>query len=165
MEPVMELLRVFVYGTLKPGGLYYSHYCEAHVVTHWRAIAPGSLFHLPAGYPALCWDGGGWGESGASAVQGYVLEFANPSVLVHLDELEGYSPDRPPEQNEYDRQHLPLQTLDGIPAGTAWGYTMTLHQIQQLGGQRVESGDWSSTLIQSMGNTPANTPVNVTPTD
>ncbi|MBW4652539.1 MAG: gamma-glutamylcyclotransferase [Kaiparowitsia implicata GSE-PSE-MK54-09C] len=161
----MEPLRVFVYGTLKPGGLYYSDYCKAHVVAYWRAIAPGILFHLPAGYPALCWDESGWDESEANTVHGYVLEFANPSVLVYLDELEGYSPNRPPEQNEYDRQRLPLRMLDGAPAGTAWGYTMTFTQIQQLGGQRVESGDWSSTLIHTMDSTPSHISVNITPID
>ena len=57
-------LRVFVYGTLKPGEANYQRYCAGKLVNAQRAMVLGKLFALPAGYPAM--------TLGDIPVQGYL---------------------------------------------------------------------------------------------
>jgi gamma-glutamylcyclotransferase (GGCT)/AIG2-like uncharacterized protein YtfP len=127
-------LKVFVYGTLKPGECNYDRYCADTVVAKQAAIVYGQLFDLPFGYPAL--------TPGPGVVHGFVLEFADASVLSQLDELEDYDPQRPIDQNEYVR--LPLETfsLQYQPLGVAWAYQMSLEQAKRLGGVRLPQGWW-----------------------
>ena len=47
------LLRVFVYGTLKPGEANYEFYCGSEVVETKKAWTRGELYTLPQGYPAM----------------------------------------------------------------------------------------------------------------
>jgi len=67
------LVRVFVYGTLKPGEANYKRYCANKVVDVKKAFAQGKLFALPMGYPAM--------TLGDSQVYGYLLSFSNPRIL------------------------------------------------------------------------------------
>jgi gamma-glutamylcyclotransferase (GGCT)/AIG2-like uncharacterized protein YtfP len=46
-------VRVFVYGTLKPGEANYQRYCAGKVVDAERTSVLGKLFALPMGYPAM----------------------------------------------------------------------------------------------------------------
>ncbi len=46
---VPGLLRVFVYGTLKPGEVNYQKYCNGKVVEQERALTLGQLFALQDG--------------------------------------------------------------------------------------------------------------------
>lgn len=147
MEP--ELLKVFVYGTLKPGEQYYDRYCAGKVIQQQQAMAYGELFDFPQlGYPAM--------TTGSSRVYGVVLTFADASSLEQLDELEDYQPNRPPEQNEYIR--VPIETFspdisdhsnsldhpsDDQSLGWAWVYLMERRQAEQLGGVRVPQGNWT----------------------
>jgi gamma-glutamylcyclotransferase (GGCT)/AIG2-like uncharacterized protein YtfP len=79
-------MKLFVYGTLKPGESNHDRYCQS--VTHIEmAIVYGALYALPMGYPAL--------TIGESFVQGSLLTFASSQILTELDELEEYQPDRP----------------------------------------------------------------------
>ncbi|MBE9181375.1 gamma-glutamylcyclotransferase [Oculatella sp. LEGE 06141] len=135
LPPPSERLQVFVYGTLKPGGIYYRHYCEAIVIDAHPAIAFGQLFDLPLGYPAM--------TTGDRPVYGFVLSFADWSILTALDHLEGYDPQRPAAENEYTRQLVEINDLDQQPLGMAWVYMMTVEQVTQLGGALVPSGNWS----------------------
>jgi gamma-glutamylcyclotransferase (GGCT)/AIG2-like uncharacterized protein YtfP len=130
-----DLLKVFVYGTLKPGEFYYSQYCEAAVVEAQAAIAHGCLFHLPLGYPAM--------TVGQNLVYGFVLSFADSSVLDRLDELEGYDPRNPIDENEYIRQTVEIFSLDWQPLGEAWTYLMSIDQVKQLGGMQLPDGCWT----------------------
>jgi gamma-glutamylcyclotransferase (GGCT)/AIG2-like uncharacterized protein YtfP len=129
-------LKVFVYGTLKPGEINYQRYCEGKVVEAKRAIAFGQLFDLPLGYPAM--------TLGESPVQGYVLTLADPATLILLDELEDYDPHRLPQENEYNRQPVETYNLHRKALGLAWAYLMTFEQVQRLGGVPIPSGCWSS---------------------
>jgi gamma-glutamylcyclotransferase (GGCT)/AIG2-like uncharacterized protein YtfP len=129
-------IAVFVYGTLKPGGFYFSQYCEGRVVECCEAIAQGDLFDLPIGYPAMT-AGNGW-------VQGYVLTFNDPTVLIELDELEGYDPSCPATENEYQRQEIDVFDRQQRPLGRAWVYMMLLARVQQSGGVWLPGGEWSS---------------------
>jgi gamma-glutamylcyclotransferase (GGCT)/AIG2-like uncharacterized protein YtfP len=128
-------IKVFVYGTLKPGEANYQYYCAGKVVEEKRAIALGQLFDLPLGYPAM--------TAGESQVYGFLLTFADPAILMLLDELEDYDAQRRPEENEYDRQQIETYDLAGRSLGLAWAYLMTSEQVQRLKGVLMLSGEWS----------------------
>lgn len=83
---------------------------------------------------------------GDSQIQGFLLTFANASILRYLDELEDYDPNRKPEENEYNRQQIEVYDLEGRSLGLAWVYLMTLEQIQSLKGVLIPSGSWSGSI-------------------
>jgi len=128
-------LRVFVYGTLKPGEVNYNLYCADKIVEEKKAITFGQLFALPVGYPAMI--------PGESLVQGCLLTFADPAMLTILDALEGYEPYRAPDQNEYNRQQIRVYDLTRKTLGLAWVYLMTSEQIKRFQGVPIVSGCWS----------------------
>jgi len=128
-------LKIFVYGTLKPGEVNYQRYCEGLVVEVQRAIASGQLFDLPLGYPAM--------TLGESTVHGFLLTFADPKVFSQIDELEDYHPHRPSHDNLYNRQQVEIYSLEGESLGFAWVYLMTPEQIQHLQGVEIPSGWWT----------------------
>jgi gamma-glutamylcyclotransferase (GGCT)/AIG2-like uncharacterized protein YtfP len=131
----LNTLKVFVYGTLKPGEANYRRYCAGKVVEEQNAIAFGQLYDLPLGYPAM--------THGESPVQGFLLTFADPNVLTALDELEDYNPNRLPQENEYERKQIEIYNLSAQSLGLAWVYLMTPEQVQRLGGVLMRSGWWS----------------------
>jgi gamma-glutamylcyclotransferase (GGCT)/AIG2-like uncharacterized protein YtfP len=133
-DSALDRARVFVYGTLQPGECNYD-YCASAVVEKQPAIVYGQLFDLPLGYPAL--------TPGDAVVYGYLLQFADDSILRQLDELEDYVPHRPIEQNEYVRTLIPTFSLERQPLGTAWVYQMTRTQAQGLGGVLLSQGRWT----------------------
>ena len=136
----MNTIKVFVYGTLKPGEINYQRYCALTVVEERRAIAIGQLYDLRLGYPAM--------TLGDSQVQGFLLTFADASILRYLDELEDYNPNRKPEENEYNRQQIEVYDLEGRSLGLAWVYLMTLEQVQSLKGVLIPSGSWSGSIVR-----------------
>lgn len=79
---VLILLKVFVYGTLKPGERNYLFYCTQALEVI-EAIAYGKLYDLPMGYPAAIFPA-------SDLVRGCVLTFCDTTVLQTLDELENY---------------------------------------------------------------------------
>lgn len=133
------LIRVFVYGTLKPGEVNH-RVCEPYVVAAHPAIAPGRLYQLPFDYPAMTPDDPG-------EVQGCLLTFTDPRILGILDAFEQHDPDvfqrllpdRDIHHHQYQRQQIALRS----PTESAWAYVMTRHQIEQLNGIAVPSGQWS----------------------
>jgi gamma-glutamylcyclotransferase (GGCT)/AIG2-like uncharacterized protein YtfP len=127
-------LQVFVYGTLMPGQSGYQQFCAGRVIQAQRAIAPGQLYDLPTGYPAMT-SGQGW-------VQGFVLAFANPQILTRLDDYEDYDPDRSSADNLYDRQQLEVFTPSHSSLGLAWVYLMQPQFVRILGGKQLSSGCW-----------------------
>jgi gamma-glutamylcyclotransferase (GGCT)/AIG2-like uncharacterized protein YtfP len=129
-------LRVFVYGTLKPGETYYESYCAGRVRETQVAIAYGQLYALPLGYPAM--------TEGSDPIQGFLFSLMDAHALADLDELEDYSPDRPAADNEYSRRCIEVFSPDGQSLGTAWGYFMTPEQVQCLGGVVVPHGYWTA---------------------
>jgi gamma-glutamylcyclotransferase (GGCT)/AIG2-like uncharacterized protein YtfP len=133
--PVAEFVKIFVYGTLKPGECNYEAYCAGHVTEVQEAITYGELFDLPFDYPAM--------TEGDRPVYGYLLS-ANLAILSDLDELEGYSPDRHDAENEYVRQEIEVFSLQGHPLGNAWVYLMTAEQAIDMGGVLLPDGKWTS---------------------
>jgi gamma-glutamylcyclotransferase (GGCT)/AIG2-like uncharacterized protein YtfP len=134
--PQQSSTQVFVYGTLKPDEASYDRYCAGKVVAACEAIAPGQLFALPMGYPAMTL-GEGW-------VYGFLLTFADATVLKDLDEWENYDPDRPVEENEYQREEVEVLGSDRQPLGKAWVYRMSAKQVRDNSGILLPEGRWSS---------------------
>lgn len=117
---IPQILRVFVYGTLKPREANY-HLCENQVLTAEKAITHGKLYNLPMGYPAM--------TLGNRKVHGYLLSFADAKMLTALDDLEDYESTRPITENLYHRQSMEIFDLDGLSLGSAWVYLMTAAKV------------------------------------
>lgn len=95
--------RLFAYGTLVPGGRYFS-VVERFVATTAAATVTGTLYDTGAGYPAAVFH-----EPGP-ALHGVVLDFvagATADALAALDRFEG---------PEYRR------VVVSSTAGAAWAY-------------------------------------------
>ena len=143
-ENIVSSVRVFVYGTLKPGEENYSrHFMDKMAVNTGNipenqllpAYALGQLFDLAVGYPGMA--------AGSSSVYGYVLNFDEPSILSELDELEDYVPYRDPSQNLYNRYLIEVFHPQGQGIGLAWAYFMSLDRIKSLKGVLLPNGWWS----------------------
>jgi len=138
-----DLIKVFVYGTLKPGEVKHS-LCASQVEAARPAIAHGQLYHLPLGYPAMTLD-----EAGT--VHGFVLSFSDPTILSILDDYEQHAPEyfqiHAPDLSleAYQYRRLQIQTFDPdhTPRDLAWCYVMTYQQIQSLRGHLVSNGNWT----------------------
>lgn len=128
-------IRVFVYGTLKPGGHYWSRFCEGKVTAAEPASVRGQLYDLPMGYPALV-------LGGQERVQGYVLTLRESVVLAGFDYLEGYSEKRLPSANEYQRVRVDAFRPGGEYLGEVWSYCMEQARVTALGGTLLVSGSW-----------------------
>ncbi|WP_221773484.1 gamma-glutamylcyclotransferase family protein [Ruficoccus amylovorans] len=128
-------LRVFVYGTLKPGGFYWPRYAEGKVTAHQPARTRGLLYHLPAGYPALT-EGEGW-------ARGTLLTLKDEAALAGFDELEGYRIGRPPEQNDYQRRKVECEDEHGNSLGPVWAYLMLPEKVREMGGIRIHADTWT----------------------
>jgi gamma-glutamylcyclotransferase (GGCT)/AIG2-like uncharacterized protein YtfP len=136
-------VRIFVYGTLKPGERYHQPYCDGKIVAAEPAIARGKLYHLlEVGYPALA--------MGDEIVQGVVLSLADSNWLGQLDDLEDYDPQAPAQLNLYERQEADIFAPDGQPWGRAWLYRMAPEKIVQLKGIHLPGGSWSSSLAAQL---------------
>jgi len=127
-------VRVFVYGTLKPGEVNYKRYCEGKVSDITPAYAYGHLYALNIGYPAM--------TVGDTQVTGVLLTFSDETILSDIDDLEDYDPTRPASENLYQRESISLYMPSGEFLGEAWGYRMTFWRVQQLGGIFLSSGCW-----------------------
>ncbi|WP_199305659.1 gamma-glutamylcyclotransferase family protein [Pseudanabaena sp. FACHB-2040] len=134
-----DTYHIFVYGTLKPGERYYELMCAPYVLEKRVAIAPGRLYDLPLGYPAMTLEEG-W-------VTGMRLSFVDWAVLTRLDEFEDYYPNRPLEESEYQRVERTIFTPDQAPLGKAWVYVMQPLRVQSVGGVWLPNGCWSGSLL------------------
>jgi gamma-glutamylcyclotransferase (GGCT)/AIG2-like uncharacterized protein YtfP len=130
------MLRVFVYGTLKPGQSNYPAYCGGAIATTQPAKVRGRLFDLPMGYPGMV--------ASKDWVKGYLFCFTNEAVLADLDRLEDYQSDRPSSENEYQREWVEVFDEEEQSQGAAWAYFMSLEKVEQYGGTWVADGDWRS---------------------
>ncbi|MDC0833421.1 gamma-glutamylcyclotransferase [Geitlerinema sp. CS-897] len=131
------MVRVFVYGTLKPGGRFHKPYCGDRVVATQTGKVRGKLYHLPpVNYPAM--------TTGDDWVEGVVLSFNDDLALAKLDELEGYQQHRPPSQNEYNRYEIDVFDLhdSSKSLGTAWAYFMSVERVRSFGGIWLKTGNW-----------------------
>jgi gamma-glutamylcyclotransferase (GGCT)/AIG2-like uncharacterized protein YtfP len=130
-----EDLHVFVYGTLKPGAANFDRYCGSRVLNSHRAYIDGDLYDLPScGYPAAI--------HGSHHVYGFVLLFRDDRILLELDELEDYDPQRRSVENDYNRELVTTYSLAGNSSGSAWVYLMSAERVRRLGGIFRPDGWW-----------------------
>jgi gamma-glutamylcyclotransferase (GGCT)/AIG2-like uncharacterized protein YtfP len=130
------IVKVFVYGTLKPGESNYQYYCDGKSIAEIKAYTFGNLYNLSLGYPAM--------TEGKNKVLGYLLSFSSAEILKSLDRLEGYREGKPNELNEYYRQEINVYDLSGKSLGVAWSYFMSETKIRQFNGVFLESGWWAN---------------------
>jgi gamma-glutamylcyclotransferase (GGCT)/AIG2-like uncharacterized protein YtfP len=126
---------LFVYGTLRPGGVYWAEYCAGRVaVVAPEAWVYGRLYALPEGYPGL--------TLGADRVYGTVLALQDTATLARIDELEDFVPDRPAADNLYDRRLAPWYFPGGESGGLAWVYVMEVTRALGMNGEYLPAGRW-----------------------
>ncbi|BAZ45287.1 AIG2 family protein [Chondrocystis sp. NIES-4102] len=134
MKLQLSSLKVFVYGTLKPGEVNYPIYCGGKVKSQRTVYTYGNLYSLSLGYPAM--------TVGNNKVKGILLTFAESEILKGLDQLEDYQEERDNDLNLYYRNLIPIYIDDQL-LGEAWAYFMTAEKVKQYHGTLVESGWWS----------------------
>ena len=135
MKSSSSTLKVFVYGTLKPGEINYQRYCKGKVQSEISAIARGILYSLPVGYPAM--------TEGEGKVRGFILSFNNSKILDSLDRLEGYQANRESSLNEYYRRMVAIYNLEDEYLDKAWAYFMIPAKVKQYQGSIIKSGNWA----------------------
>lgn len=128
------MLKVFVYGTLKPGEWNYPRYCQGKIIDSQPAYTLACLYSLPFGYPAM--------TPGNQRVEGFLLTFANQAYLASLDELEGCTARQPRDSLSYYRQMVSIYNQEGDYLTEAWAYFMTQKQVKLFGGTFEPSGCW-----------------------
>lgn len=142
----MDCDGLFVYGTLREGGPHHAWLQRTHPEGLTRAWAPGRLFHLPEGVPALVPGpeppapppGPGW-------VVGDFVGYEDPAeleaALADLDALEGVEEDR------FSRVLLPV-VLQGGHRYTAWAHVFHVERLPRLERMATElpDGDWGPYL-------------------
>lgn len=126
--------QVFAYGTLKPGEMAFRRFCEPYVIDKQDVLAPGRLYNLSLGYPALTLESG-W-------VQGTLLTLSTATALAKLDGFEAFYPDHP-QDSEYQRIWHRIYAPDQTFLTYAWAYAMTKEQIEALGGEWLPNGFWT----------------------
>jgi gamma-glutamylcyclotransferase (GGCT)/AIG2-like uncharacterized protein YtfP len=134
--PNQPITKVFVYGTLKPGGRYHSVAQEAGAFTFEKALLENFvLYHLePEGYPAII--------PGEDSVHGYVFDYEDiDKALSILDQLEAIYDESP----EYTREQAVVMPLNE----TVWVYVYA--KLGRLtSAQKIASGDWLEALPQDV---------------
>jgi gamma-glutamylcyclotransferase (GGCT)/AIG2-like uncharacterized protein YtfP len=137
---------LFVYGTLREGGSHHGWLLRTHPEGLTGAWIAGSLFHLPAGYPALVPGAEPEGPPPAAGwvrgdFVGYEDETDLESALADLDPLEGV------EEGLFTREVLPV-LLEGGHRYQAWVYVFHVERLPRLQREAVEvpGGDWASYL-------------------
>lgn len=118
----MSGLPLFVYGTLLRGQPRAALTGNRRRGAAWTT---GTLYHLPAGYPALTREGNG-------QVHGEWVDAVSDSVLAVLDRYEGV------HEGLYERVEIQVHTASG--PFTAWSWIMA--DPTRLGGVVVPSGRW-----------------------
>ncbi len=113
MSQTLGMTAYFVYGTLKPDGLYWGR--VSSLVSYWEpSKVKGSLYDTGLGYPAALFEGD-------DEIEGMLLYVAIPNaaqVTAIMDEIEE-------EGLEYRRREV--VTLEGV---RAWAYEWALDTEQ-----------------------------------
>lgn len=122
---------VFVYGTLRPGQLYWPHIAPFAVAAE-PAIAQGLLYDLGP-YPAMV--------CGSGSVVGELIRLDSPQeALAIMDEIEDYYGPNDP-RNEYERT-LIYATTRASARIECYCYLYAHSHRLGLTATRIVSGDW-----------------------
>tara|TARA_B100000886_G_scaffold102602_1_gene68165 strand:- start:503 stop:895 length:393 start_codon:yes stop_codon:yes gene_type:complete len=128
-------MRVFVYGTVMPGGKYYDYIFSDNLPSFLEAKVRGKLYDLNVGYPGLLLGGENW-------VFGFLLSFEDENILKKLDMFEGFDETNSQATNEYDRTITSVFDLEEDFLGQAWVYSMNENQLSRFNYSVLESGVW-----------------------
>ncbi|MEE8537416.1 MAG: gamma-glutamylcyclotransferase family protein [Acidobacteriota bacterium] len=156
---------LFVYGTLRPGQSAFETFCR-EALTIDPAVASGSLYVVPAGYPILVLPetpGGTPQSRGPGTVIGDVLSF--PDLDVRLAEIDAYEcvdsrsvlptlstialPASAPEaacgNDEYLRTIIEVRLLHSRRVMNAWAYACPPLRMGEVkrSGRLIAGGDWN----------------------
>ena len=120
---------LFVYGSLLLG-----QRADGYLggLERWPARVQGTLYRLPAGYPALVVNRSV--VPGASWVQGELVALDHARRLTVLDLYEGV------ERGLFKRELHQVQS--GQRSVHAWVYTMSEGAVRATGGTVLRGGDW-----------------------
>ncbi|KAB7844989.1 gamma-glutamylcyclotransferase family protein [Streptomyces mobaraensis] len=130
-------LPVFVYGTLRRGGVNYDAFLRGRTAGEVPALLAGAVLYEGPGYPFAV-------SAPAGEIRGELMTLApagRAAVLAALDELEGHRPGDP--GNLYDRVVRDVRTERGETV-RAWVYLAAERVARRLRaeGVRVPGGDW-----------------------
>lgn len=136
MKPELELYRhrIFVYGTLKPGGRYHRRYLQGRKHSALPGYVRGRLYTLRDGYPAMT-EGDDW-------IKGCLIAFDDDRILQDLDKLEEYYPDHPRHESFYYRAEVPCFDCDKRELMPAWVYLMDPATVRTEQGVYLPKGTW-----------------------
>lgn len=131
--------KIFVYGSLLPD--FWNH---DKVFKHrLRGTMKGclkdfSLYHLPAGYPAIV--------PGEDTIYGEVCILSHTKHLKSIDLLEGYTGN--PDIDLYTREKR-LVILENGQEEWCWVYLYINHDYVKNKGLYIPHGDWKKFMFQS----------------
>jgi len=143
----MEADGLFVYGTLREGGIHHGWLQRTNPAGQCLAWAPGRLFHLPeAGLPAMVLGSGATALPPSSGwVRGDFIGYENPEeleqALCDLDQLKGV------EEGLFERRICPV-LLEGGQQFSGWIYIFPADRLPRLEKEALElpEGDWTPYL-------------------
>lgn len=135
----MEILPVFVYGTLRTGEPNWEWALRNKTVSDEQATLTGVQMFDQGGFPYVM-----RGDVPTETVVGDLMVIEPTiyeQVMSRLDGLEGYQPGR--ASNLYDREVVTVTTGDGVEH-RAYVYIVSKRREAQvrLTCPRIESGDW-----------------------
>ena len=128
-------MKVFVYGTVMPGGKYFDYIFSDISPSFLEAKVRGKLYDLNVGYPGLILGGESW-------VFGFLLSFEDENILKKLDMLEGFDETNLKAANEYDRTIISVFDFKENFLSQAWVYFMNQNQLSRFDYTFLESGVW-----------------------
>lgn len=128
--------KIFVYGSLRLGFWNFDKVLRHRVSHVQKAVIKGTLYQLPAGYPALL--------QGNSIIHGEVFTLSKATTLKSIDLLEGYIEEG--SNNLYVRQKSPVFLEDGTQID-CWVYRYTDETYVLQKGQLIPHGDWSKFIL------------------
>jgi gamma-glutamylcyclotransferase (GGCT)/AIG2-like uncharacterized protein YtfP len=143
----MESDGLFVYGTLRDGGVNHAWLNRTNPIGQTLAYAPGRLFHLltgegaamvPCVIPETRPPGPGWV---VGAFIGYEDEVDLDSALDNLDQLIGVT------EGRFERKMIPV-LLESGQTYAAWAYVFPVERLPRLEREGAEllDGDWGPYL-------------------
>ena len=136
---------LFVYGSLREGGLNRAWLLRTHPEGMTLARMAGRLFHLPAGYPAMVAGAEPAGPQEPGWIHGEFVGYEDQqdlaAALEDLDALEGV------DEGLFSREIRPV-VLAGGQRYLAWTYLFHVERLPRLEREAVEvtTGDWAPYL-------------------
>ncbi len=127
----MEKIKLFVYGFLKSGSVFYETNLKSKIIEKHKSFTKGDLYYLPNfSCPAIC--------DGSNTIEGELLIFNDPEILKITDEFEEYYEDSP-DTSLFKRKKIEI-FLENNKKDTAFAYVMSKEDILKYGGMKIEKG-------------------------